>query len=87
MHSYPNDVVFVKYYVKRGFPGDSVVKNSSANAGDPCSVPGRENSKPLQYSCQDNPMDRRAWQVIVHRVTVRQDDGDLAWMHMGHSWW
>ena len=68
MYSYPNDVIFVKYYVKRGFPGDSVVKNSPANAGDPGSVPGRENSKPLQYSCQDNPMDSRAWQVIVHGV-------------------
>ena len=32
MYSYPNDVIFVKYYVKRGFPGDSVVKNSPANA-------------------------------------------------------
>ena len=26
------------------------------------------NSKPLQYSCQENSMDRGAWQVIVHGV-------------------
>ena len=24
---------------------------------------------PLQYSCLENPMERGAWQAIVHRVT------------------
>ena len=24
---------------------------------------------PLQYSCLENPMDRRAWRATVHRVT------------------
>ena len=24
---------------------------------------------PLKYSCLENPMDRGAWQAIVHRVT------------------
>ena len=29
---------------------------------------------PLCYSCLENPMDREAWQVTVHRVTrVRND--------------
>ena len=27
---------------------------------------GEENGNPLQYSCLENPMDREAWQVIVH---------------------
>ena len=27
------------------------------------------NSNPLQYSCLENPMDRGAWQAIVHGVT------------------
>ena len=27
--------------------------------------PGRENGKPLQYSCRDNPMDRGAWRAAV----------------------
>ena len=31
--------------------------------------PGGGHSNPLQYSCMDNPMDRGAWQVGVHRVT------------------
>ena len=26
------------------------------------------NGNPLQYSCLENPMDREAWQAIVHRV-------------------
>ena len=34
--------------------------------------PGGGNGKPLQYSCLKNPMDRRDWQVTVHRVTKSQ---------------
>ena len=54
-----------------------VVKNPPANAGDtrdPGSVPGSGRSpgeghgNPLQYSCLENPMDRRAWGATVQRV-------------------
>ena len=31
--------------------------------------PGEGNGSSLQFSCLENPMDRRAWQAIVHRVT------------------
>ena len=31
--------------------------------------PAEGNSNPLQYSCQENSMERGAWQVIVHEVT------------------
>ena len=31
--------------------------------------PGVENVNPLQYSCPENPMDRRAWWATVHGVT------------------
>ena len=35
---------------------------------------------PLQYSCLKNPMDREAWQAMVHRITkVRHN---LAHMHV-----
>ena len=53
------------------------VKNLPANAGDvrdtgsiPASgiSPGRRHGNPLQYSCLENPMDRVAWQAIVHGV-------------------
>ena len=58
-----------------GFPGGSVVKNLSANAGDPGLIlgsgrsPEEGNGNPLQYSCLENPMDRGAWWVTVHGVT------------------
>ena len=67
-------------YTKQGFPGGSVVKNPPANAGDGYFVPGsgtfpgEGNGNPLQYSCLENPMDRRAWEAIVSGVTrVRHD--------------
>ena len=34
--------------------------------------PGGGNGNPLQYSCLENPMDRGAWQAIVHSVTKSQ---------------
>ena len=58
-----------------------VVKNLSANAGDTRDVgsipesgssPGVETGNPLQYSCLDNPMDRRAWGPTVHGVAKSQ---------------
>ena len=54
-----------------------MVKNLPANAGDIRNmglIPGSERSpggghgNPLQYSCLENPMDRRAWWAIVHRI-------------------
>ena len=56
-----------------------MVKNQLANAGDAGSVPGsgrspgEGNGNPLQYSCLDNPLDRGAWQAIVHGVTKEPD--------------
>ena len=52
-----------------------VVKHLPASVRDMGSVPGLGRSpgeghdNPLQYSCLGNPMDRRAWQATVHRVT------------------
>ena len=51
------------YEALMGFPGDSVVKNLPANAGDMGSIPGsgrppgEGNGNPLLYSCLENPMD------------------------------
>ena len=53
------------------FPGGSVLKNLPANAGDLDLIPGWDqegNGNPLKYSFLENPMDRGAWQAIVHRV-------------------
>ena len=61
-----------------GFPGGSVVKNPPANAGDMGSIPGwgrspgEGNGNPFQYSCLENPMDRRVLLATVHGVTKSQ---------------
>ena len=61
-----------------GFPGGSVVKNSSNNGGNTGSIhgsgrsPGEENGNPLQYSYLGNPMDRGTWWATVSGVTNNQ---------------
>ena len=58
-----------------GFPHSSVSKESACKAGDPGLIPGlgrylgEGNGNSFQYSCLENPMDRRAWQATVHEVT------------------
>ena len=34
---------------------------------------GEGNDNPLQYSCLENPMDREAWQAIVHGIEKESD--------------
>ena len=66
-----------------GFPGDSLVKNLPANAGDMGLIPGlerspgEENGNPLQYSCLGNPVDKKAWQATVH-------GGHKNWTRLGN---
>ena len=61
------------------FPGGSVVKNPTVNAGDMGSIPGLRrspeegNGNPLHYSCLENPMDREAWRATVHGVAQESD--------------
>ena len=51
----------------RGFPSDLDSKESACNMGDLSlspelgRSPGDRNDNPLQYSCLDNSVDRRAW--------------------------
>ena len=61
-----------------GFPGGTEVKNPPANAGDTRDTgsisglgrsPGGGNGNLIQYSCQENSMDRGAWRATVHKVT------------------
>ena len=58
--------------------GGTVLKNLPANVGDigdRCGfdpwvwkIPWSRNVNPLQYSCMEKPMDRGAWQAVVHDV-------------------
>ena len=60
--------------VRWNFPSGSNAKASACNAGDLGSIPwsgrspGEGNGNTLQYPCQENPMDRGAWQSTVHSV-------------------
>ena len=66
----------------RASQGALVVKNPPANAGDirgPDSFPesGRSpkegHNNPLQYSCLENPMDRKAWWTLLRSQRVGHD--------------
>ena len=58
-----------------------VVKNPPAEEGDARDLgsipgsgvaPGEENGHPLQHSCLENSMDRRAWRAVVCGVAKSQ---------------
>ena len=62
----------------QGFPGGSVGKELTCNAGDAGSIPGLGRSPggghgdPLQYCCLENCRDRGAWRATVHGVSNSQ---------------
>ena len=53
-------------------------KESACNAGDAGLIPGLGrflgggHGSTLQYSCLENPMDRRSWWATVHGVAKSQ---------------
>ena len=73
LHIVPkHDLQWLMKHDMWGFPSGSVVKKSACNTGDMGSIPGlgrspgKGNGNPLQYSCLDNFMDRRAWRATIH---------------------
>ena len=69
------------------YPDDTSGKEPPAKAGDvkrrlPIPgwgrSPGGEHSNPLQYSCLDNPMGRRAWWAVVEGIT-ESDTAETTW--------
>ena len=74
----PSSLVYLLTHLTVGFPGGSDIKESACNAGHLGLIPGygrspgEGNDNPLQYSCLENPMDREAWQTIVHGGTKSQ---------------
>ena len=75
-----------------GSPGGSEVKNLPASARDTGdtglipglgSWPGGGTGNPLQYSCLENSVDRRAWWATVSGVTKNQTWlSNWAWIHI-----
>ena len=69
--------IFWIILTKLGFPGGSDSEESTCNAGDQVrslvgKIPWRRKWQPLQYSCLENSMDRRAWQATIHGVAKSQ---------------
>ena len=68
---HPNCAVLI---VGMGSPGESVVKNPPANAGDVGLIPGlgrssgERNGNPFQYCCLGYPIDRGVLWAMVRGV-------------------
>ena len=69
-------------YLLDGFSGSSAIKNLPAmqeTLADEDLIPGsgrspgEGNGNPIPYSCLENPMDIRAWQVTVHDIEKESD--------------
>ena len=63
--------------LNKGIPSGSAVKNQSAmqqmqEIPGSGGSPGGGHGNPLQYSCQENPMDRGTWQARVHGIAKSQ---------------
>ena len=62
----------------QGFPGGSDSKESTCSAGDPGSIPGREDPLEEEMATHSSmlawriPMDQGAWRVTVHGVANSQ---------------
>ena len=71
-------LIGVHLYLLLSTRGGSEVKVSAHNAGDLGSIPGSGRSpgegsgNPLQYCCQENPMDRGDWWATAHGITKSQ---------------
>ena len=70
-------IIWVYIYIHAGLPWWLSGK-SSCNAGDMGLIlDGRSsregNNNQFQYSCLGNPMNRGAWQAILHRITKEVD--------------
>ena len=68
---------------RRGFPVALVVKSVPAKARNVRNMglipgsrrsPGEGHDNPFQYSCLENPMDKRTWWATVHRVVKSSTD-------------
>jgi len=73
--------------LQKCFPGALVVKNLSADAEDVRDAgsipglgrfPGEGHGNPVQYSCLETPIDRRAWWATVRGVAKSWRLRDLA---------
>ena len=63
------DIIFLEFRQKCRSSNLRLKRTRRVNPGLYCrQETGEGNGNLLQYSCLENPMDRRAWQAIVHRA-------------------
>ena len=81
-----SDFFFLIYFywciLDLGFSGGAIGKELTCHCRrhkkrrglNPCigRSPGEGNGYPPQYSCLENPIDRRAWRATVHRIAKSQ---------------
>ena len=67
-------------WCQRGFPGSKNAGDADSNTGLGRSS-GVGNGNPLQYSCLENSMDRRAWRAAVHGARDSQTQ-----LRTRHTW-
>ena len=66
--------IFGTTHLSKGYLGGSDHKDSAYNVGDVGSIPGsgrspvERNGNPLQYSCLEDSVDRRAWLARAHGI-------------------
>ena len=60
--------VYIKHMISRWRTGKESTRQIQIQSLCGGRSPGEGNGNPLQDSCLGNPMDRGAWQVIVHGV-------------------
>ena len=81
------ETMFYSFLSSYAYPDGSEAK-SPANAGDMGLIPGwgrspgGGNGNLLQYSCLENPMNRRTWWATVHRVA----ESDMTEPPSRHLW-
>ena len=74
---FSSPLTLIQSFPRRASQLALMVKNLPANEGDVRDTgsvpelgrsPGEGHGNPLQYSCLENPKDRRAWRAMVHWV-------------------
>ena len=91
MNSFHIHTICCILFIIKDFPNGSVVKESICQ-GRTCRrrrfdswlgrSSGEGNGNPPQYSCLRNPMDRGAWQAIVHGVTKSRTQCNYTQIHI-----
>ena len=69
--------IYYRVHISQGFPGGTSRKESTCRCrrhrdsgliSGSGRYPGEGHGNPLQYYCLENPMERRVWWAIVHRI-------------------